>query len=111
MSICATEISNIIIIIIIIITIIIVITIVIIIIIIIIIIIGLSHSHIFLCVRYGWTEAIDKLMDRQNARILNLQNSQGKTALHYACSEGHDLPTEALLKLGATVERYSCVFI
>ena len=69
----------------------------------------LSHSHIFLCVRYGWTDAIEKLMDRQNARILNLQNSQGKTALHYACSEGHDFSTEALLKLGATVERYSCV--
>ena len=68
-------------------------------------IIVLSHSQIFLYVRYGWTEAIEKLMDRQNARILNLQNSQGKTALHYACSEGHDLSTEVLLKLGATVER------
>ena len=69
------------------------------------IIIVLSHSQIFVCVRYGWTEAIEKLMDRQNARILNLQNSQGKTALHYACSEGHDLSTETLLKLGATIER------
>ena len=45
-------------------------------------------------------------MDRQNARILNLQNSHGRTALHYACSEGHDLSAETLLKLGATIERY-----
>lgn len=62
-------------------------------------------TPIHVAARYGWTEAIEKLMDRQNARILNLQNSQGKTALHYACSEGHDLSTETLLKLGATVER------
>ena len=47
-----------------------------------------------------------KLMDRQNARILNLQNSHGRTPLHYACLEGNDLTTDALVKLGATVERY-----
>lgn len=46
-------------------------------------------------------------MDRQNARILNLQNSHGRTALHYACSEGNDITTAELLKLGATVERYT----
>ena len=46
-------------------------------------------------------------MDRQNARILNLQNSHGRTPLHYACSEGNDITTAALLKLGATVERYT----
>jgi len=62
-------------------------------------------TPIHVAARYGWKEAIDKLMDRQSARILNLQNSQGKTALHYACSEGHDISAEALLKLGATVER------
>lgn len=45
-------------------------------------------------------------MDRQNARILNLQNSQGKTALHFACMEGHDLSAEVLLRLGATIEKY-----
>lgn len=55
--------------------------------------------------RYGKTEAIEKLMDRQNARILNLQNSQGKTALHFACMEGHDLSAEVLLRLGATIEK------
>lgn len=74
-------------------------------------IVFVSYSHMFSLIRYGWKEAIDKLMDRQSARILNLQNSQGKTALHYACSEGHDISTEALLKLGATVERYLCVFV
>ena len=45
-------------------------------------------------------------MERQNARILNLQNSHGRTALHYACSEGNDLTTESLLNLGAIVEKY-----
>lgn len=65
-----------------------------------------SFPYIFLSARYGWTDAIEKLMDRQNARILNLQNSQGKTALHYACSERHDFSAETLLKLGATIERY-----
>ena len=48
-------------------------------------------------------------MDRQNARILHLQNSQGRTALHFACSEGNDLTTDVLLKLGATVEKYVLV--
>ncbi|KAL9951418.1 hypothetical protein ACROYT_G044077 [Oculina patagonica] len=62
-------------------------------------------TPIHVAARYGWTDAIEKLMDRQNARILNLLNSQGKTALHYACSEGHDLSAETLLKLGATIER------
>lgn len=61
---------------------------------------------IFSLDRYGKTEAIEKLMDRQNARILNLQNSQGKTALHFACMEGHDLSAEVLLRLGATIEKY-----
>ena len=50
---------------------------------------------------------MEKLMDRQNPRVLNLLNSQGRTALHYACLEGNDHTTEMLLKLGATVERYT----
>lgn len=62
-------------------------------------------TPIHVAAKYGWTEAIEKLMDRQNARILNLQNSIGRTALHYACSEGNDLSTETLLNFGATVER------
>lgn len=45
-------------------------------------------------------------MDNQNAKIINMQNSQGKTALHFACSEGHDYTAETLLKLGAVIERY-----
>jgi len=62
-------------------------------------------TPIHVAAKYGWTEAVDKLMERQNARILNLQNSHGRTALHYACSEGNDLTTESLLNLGAIVER------
>lgn len=45
-------------------------------------------------------------MDNQNSKIINMQNSQGKTALHFACSEGHDYTAETLLKLGAVIERY-----
>ena len=46
-------------------------------------------------------------MDNQNVKILNLKNSQGKTALHFACAEGHDYTTEALLRLGATIDKYA----
>ena len=55
--------------------------------------------------RYGWTEVVVALMDNQNVKIVNLGNSQGKTALHYACSEGHDRAVETLLRLGAVVEK------
>lgn len=56
--------------------------------------------------RYGWTDTVEALMDNQNAKIINMQNSQGKTALHFACSEGHDYTAETLLRLGAVIERY-----
>lgn len=62
-------------------------------------------TPIHVAAKYGWTDAIEKLMERQNPRILNLQNSAGRTALHYACSQGHDLTTETLLNFGATAER------
>lgn len=44
-------------------------------------------------------------MENQNAKILNMQNSQGKTALHFACAEGHDSTAEELLMLGAVIQR------
>ena len=44
-------------------------------------------------------------MENQNAKILNVQNSQGKTALHFACAEGHDSTAEELLMLGAVIQR------
>lgn len=62
-------------------------------------------TPIHVAARYGWTDAIEALMDNQNAKIINMQNSQGKTALHFACSEGHDYTAETLLKLGAVIER------
>ncbi|KAL9951427.1 hypothetical protein ACROYT_G044086 [Oculina patagonica] len=55
--------------------------------------------------RYGWTDVVEALMDNQNVKIINMRNSQGKTGLHFACSEGHDYTTEALLRLGATIDR------
>jgi len=55
--------------------------------------------------RYGRTDIVEALMDNQNAKIINLGNSQGKTALHFACADGHDQTTEALLRLGATIGR------
>lgn len=55
--------------------------------------------------RYGWKDVVVALMDNQNVKIINLRNSQGKTALHFACSEGHDHTVETLLRLGATIEK------
>ena len=44
-------------------------------------------------------------MENQHVKIINLWNSQGKTALHFACAEGHDSTAEILLRLGAVIER------
>lgn len=55
--------------------------------------------------RYGWLEIVDALLSGRNVRSINLKNNQGKTALHFACAEGHDQVVELLLKLGATVQR------
>ena len=38
--------------------------------------------------------------------MMNLQNNQGKTALHFACHEGHEQIAQLLLVEGATIERY-----
>ena len=45
------------------------------------------------------------LLSGRNIRSINLKDNQGKTALHFACVEGHDPVVELLLKLGATVEK------
>ena len=37
--------------------------------------------------------------------MMNLQNNQGKTALHFACHEGHEQIAQLLLVEGATIER------
>ena len=37
--------------------------------------------------------------------MINLQNNQGKTPLHYACHEGHEQIAQLLLMEGATIER------
>ena len=37
--------------------------------------------------------------------MINLQNNQGKTPLHYACHEGHEQVAQLLLTEGATIER------
>ncbi|KAL9951616.1 hypothetical protein ACROYT_G044315 [Oculina patagonica] len=55
--------------------------------------------------RYGWHEVVEALLSGRNIRSLNLKDSQGKTALHFACVEGHDRVVELLLNLGATVEK------
>lgn len=66
-----------------------------------------SNSKTIYCFlnRYGRTDIVEALMDNQNVKIINLGNSQGKTALHFACADGHDQTTEALLRLGATIGR------
>jgi len=45
------------------------------------------------------------LLKKRNVRIINSQNSQGKTALHLAAGEGHEEITELLLHEGAMIER------
>jgi len=63
------------------------------------------HNTFALNFRYGWHEIVEALLSGRNIRSINLKNSQGKTALHFACVEGHDRVVELLLNLGATVEK------
>ena len=63
-------------------------------------------SIIILFCRYGWPDIVDALLAGRNIRSINVKNNQGKTALHFACAEGHDRVVEQLLKLGATVGRW-----
>ncbi|KAL9951639.1 hypothetical protein ACROYT_G044341 [Oculina patagonica] len=53
--------------------------------------------------RYGWHEVVEALLSGRSS--INLKDSQGKTALHFACVKGHDRVVELLLNLGATVEK------
>ena len=55
--------------------------------------------------RYGWLEIAQTLLNKRNVRMINLQNNQGKTPLHYACHEGHAQIAQLLLTEGATIER------
>ena len=64
--------------------------------------------HTIICffyLRYGWHEVVGALLTDRNIRSINLKDCQGKTALHFACVEGHDRVVEILLNLGATVEK------
>lgn len=65
----------------------------------------LNFYFIIIIFRYGWSEIVDALLSGRNVRSINVKNNQGKTALHFACAEGHDQVVELLLKLGATVQR------
>ena len=65
----------------------------------------LLSFYIIIFFRYGWLEIVDALLSGRNVRTINVKNNQGKTALHFACVEGHDQVVELLLKLGATVQR------
>ena len=65
---------------------------------------NLNRDWVFIS-RYGWHEVVEALLSGRNIRSLNLKDSQGKTALHFACVEGHDRVVELLLNLGATVEK------
>ncbi|XP_031567523.1 transient receptor potential cation channel subfamily A member 1-like isoform X2 [Actinia tenebrosa] len=55
--------------------------------------------------RYGWLEIVKDLLVGRNVRMINLQNNQGKTPLHFAAGEGHEKVVELLVERGATVER------
>ena len=62
--------------------------------------------YFFFPIRYGWLEIAERLLKKRNVRMMNLQNNQGKTALHFACHEGHEQIAQLLLVEGATIERY-----
>ena len=63
-------------------------------------------KSVFAFFRYGWLQIAEVLLEKRNVRIINLQNNQGKTPLHYACHEGHEHITKLLLMEGATLERW-----
>lgn len=46
----------------------------------------------------------------RNVRMISLQNNEGMTPLHLACSNGHDQVAEYLLSQGATIEKYDFCF-
>lgn len=60
---------------------------------------------LFFMFRYGWLIIVQMLLKKRNARLINAQNKQGRTALHLAAGEGHDDITEFLLVEAATIER------
>jgi len=64
-----------------------------------------EHKSVFAFSRYGWLQIAEALLVKRNVRIINLQNNQGKTPLHYACHEGHEQIANLLLMEGATLER------
>lgn len=64
-----------------------------------------NFLHFFSPIRYGWLEIAERLLKKRNVRMINLQNNQGKTALHFACHEGHEQIAQLLLVEGATIER------
>ena len=64
-----------------------------------------EFKSVFPFFRYGWLQIAEVLLEKRNVRIINLQNNQGKTPLHYACHEGHEGITKLLLMEGATLER------
>ena len=66
----------------------------------------MKFDPLFSPIRYGWLEIGERLLKKRNARTMNLQNNQGKTALHFACYEGHEKIAQLLLVGGATIERY-----
>ncbi|XP_031575301.1 transient receptor potential cation channel subfamily A member 1-like [Actinia tenebrosa] len=55
--------------------------------------------------KYGWLAIVQMLLKKRNARLINAQNKQGRTALHLAAGEGQEDITELLLVEGATIER------
>ncbi|KAK3712751.1 hypothetical protein QZH41_013203, partial [Actinostola sp. cb2023] len=55
--------------------------------------------------RHGKHEIVSLLLEKQASKIINLQDTRGRTALHYAASGGHHRAAAKLLLYGATIER------
>ena len=56
--------------------------------------------------RRGHEEIVKVLMDQPSVDV-DAKNNSGKTALHFACSEGHREVCQVLLNFGANIKAIS----
>ncbi|XP_048588083.1 transient receptor potential cation channel subfamily A member 1 isoform X2 [Nematostella vectensis] len=64
-----------------------------------------QDTPLHVAARYGWHEVVRALLDKQGAKIVNLQDNRSRTALHYACAGGHHKVAAVLLGFGAEIEK------
>lgn len=55
--------------------------------------------------RNGKQQVVNLLLEKQAAKIINLQDTRGRTALHYAASGGYHRIAAKLLSCKASIEK------